>query len=223
MYDPRIVHIFSQNVDESYDNHITPIPIGISPLDFPRFDNTYPKYYRKDYNADFLWNNWERNISFAVKQYNHKVLRIDKELRHDNDSPTSITNRQKVSSYCDNEWKEYCISAAEEFHQKGMKGLGFHQRLSDFTFVLCVQGEGIDPNAIPIISHFPGDSMYEGLPIAYIDGGDWNIHSISKDKLDTWLRELRIFYEDPVKREIVLEKLTSDYWWKKIEEKTKFL
>jgi hypothetical protein len=219
--DSRIVHIFSEHLDERHDGHLSPIPLGVNPMEFPRMFGTL----RKQHDGDYLLPYWIRNISFNNKLYQNHILRIDR-LRED--GRKIWLDRRKVASYCNNEWHDFCISSGEI-----RKGLEFHKYLSKFTFVLCVHGGGIDPNpklwqtlmagSIPIMAHFPGDIMYDDFPIAFIDTHEWNNQSVTKKKLINWLFELRSYYEDPIQREIVLEKLTSQYWWNKIEDKIQLI
>jgi hypothetical protein len=64
---------------------------------------------------------------------------------------------------------------------------------------------------IPIIEHSPLDEVYNKLPVVFVDS--WDAESITKEKMQKWLVDLRPFYEDPEKRKAVLEMLTMDYWW----------
>ena len=231
---PKIVHIFANHLDENLNDQnserISPLPLGINPLEFPRFTNTnqsapIDSSLLKYNDADYLLPHWKRNISFDEKLYKGNVLRIDR--LYDTTKCTTWHDRHIVATFCQNDWSEFCIS------DYAPKGLLFHEHLSKFAFVLCVHGGGIDPNpklwqtlmagSIPIMIHFPGDSMYQDFPIAYIDGDQWTNQSVTRSKLDTWLQELRIYYEDTLLRELVLEKLTSEYWWKKVEEKIKLI
>ena len=224
IHDPRIFHIFSEHLDERHDI-ITPIPLGINPGEFTS-DPLIPGL-KGQRNGDFLYPHWLRNISFDMKTHKDKVLRIDRQ-RHNGDSKiTTWLDRHIVAGLCSSEWNAFCV------HGSAGKPLDFQNLLSQYSFVLCVHGGGIDPNpkvwqtlvagSIPIIANFAGDTMYSDFPIAFIGSEKWSNESVTQAKLDKWLVELRSYYEDPVKREIVLEKLTSAYWWKKVEEKIKLL
>ena len=227
IHDPRIVHIFSEHLDQRHDKYITPIPRGINPGEFPSNHSKPGLQGQRD--GDYLYPYWNRNISFDDKKFKDKILRIDR-LRHvPGNNITTWLDRHIVLMLCGHEWTEFCSAG---FYAPSQP-LEFHYYLNQFSFVLCIHGGGVDPNpklwqtliagSIPVMAHFAGDIMYKDFPIAFIDGNEWKNESVTRAKLDKWLVELRPYYEDPVKREIVLEKLTSAYWWKKVEEKIKLI
>ena len=128
--------------------------------------------------------------------------------------------RKDVLAQCNNEWKDFAytrnlINASE-----------FKHILLNSKFTLCVHGGGIDPapriwealicGSIPIIEHSTLDQAYSRFPVVYID--NWDVNSITQEKLDKWLNELRPYYEDLDKRKKVIEMLYLDYWWNIIKD-----
>jgi GR25 family glycosyltransferase involved in LPS biosynthesis len=125
--------------------------------------------------------------------------------------------RMKVKSLCEEEWSTFV-----KYNEEGT--LQYDELMKSMRmakFCLCVRGGGYDPSpkcwealmngCIPIIEHSPLDEVYSRFPVVFVDR--WEADTITKEKLDGWLADLRPFYEDPVKRKEVLNMLTMDYWW----------
>ncbi len=126
--------------------------------------------------------------------------------------------RASVTKLCRSDWPFVTYREGDTMNNEEMYGW-----MRKSKFCLCVRGGGYDPSpkawealingCIPIIqrSLSPLDEMYKRFPVAFVD--DWTPESLSQEKLDGWLKELRPFYEDPEKRKEVLNMLTLDYWW----------
>ena len=206
--DQRILHIFSENLDEAYPSRVTPIPIGV---------NTH------ELNAE----NGDAFMQFVVRQSNItdrplKVLQCDRLGYNgviDRHGPQWAA-RRIVLDKCTTVWKDFCVS-----NTRAGAGQQFHSLLRSFSFVLCVHGGGVDPNpkawetlmagSIPIIEHFGGDSLYYDLPVVFVDS--WATDSIDAKKLALWRQILRPHFEQPELRARVIDKLMSAHWWAKVQ------
>jgi hypothetical protein len=100
----------------------------------------------------------------------------------------------------------------------------FFSKIKGYPFLICNHGGGIDPSpkswtailagVIPIMEHFPGDSIYDDLPVVFID--NWEPDQITPSKLTAWRENLLPYFTDPEKRAKVLDKLMTKYWWDKV-------
>lgn len=116
-------------------------------------------------------------------------------------------------------WREFCTVLDDEISETD-----FQSELKRHSFVLCVEGGGLDPSpkawesilhgAIPIIRKTALARAYGHLPVVMVD--QWNINSISISRLKAWRNILSPWYDDPERRREVLKRLSIDYWWKAI-------
>ena len=117
---------------------------------------------------------------------------------------------------CKNEWKSLIT------YEQSISQSSFLDEISKYTFILCVEGGGLDPSpkafeaiiagVIPIIKKTDGIySAYKDLPVVFIE--DWIPSEITEDKLTNWLATLRKYYEDDKLRRETLYKLSDEYWW----------
>jgi hypothetical protein len=100
----------------------------------------------------------------------------------------------------------------------------YASKIRDYSFVLCVQGGGLDPSpkawaailngCIPIIESSPTADGYIGLPVVRIER--WEPDSLNAELLFQWRKELTPYFEDPELRRSVLNKLSLGYWLDKI-------
>ena len=67
--------------------------------------------------------------------------------------------------------------------------------------------------SIPIIQRFPGDSIYDGLPVVRLD--DMPSDQLTPANLRRWRAKFAPAFEGD-RRRAVLETLTADHWWVKI-------
>jgi hypothetical protein len=92
------------------------------------------------------------------------------------------------------------------------------------SFVLCVEGGGLDPSpkawtallcgAIPIIRHSPVAAAYRALPVAVVPG--WSAGALDAARLAGWKAALAPEFDDPARRAAVLARLRLDHWWGRI-------
>ena len=132
------------------------------------------------------------------------------------------------------QWQDRALAAEmcrqlETCEVKSFHKSVFAREIRQYAFLLCVHGGGIDPNpnlfqaliagVIPIIAPFPAQSMYDDLPVLITDGNWTNINStyFSRKFLAAKMEEFAPYFEDENKRAHVLERLTMQYWWGKVE------
>lgn len=128
--------------------------------------------------------------------------------------------RRIVSSLCSGPFAGFVDLVKEEvpFNQ-------YKELLARYPFVICAKGGGLDPSpkawlalaqgSIPIIRSSALDDAYVNLPVVFVD--DWNDDCLSLRKLALWRDRLAPFFDDPVLRAAVVEKLSLDFWWQKIQ------
>lgn len=156
--------------------------------------------------------------SIKFKKINFNERKNNLFVCHRIRSHLQFQKRRLVSNFCQNKWKDFvCLKNNLEYTD-------FINHLLNSKFVLCVNGGGYDPSpkcweallcgCIPIIEHSTLNEAYKELPIIFIK--KWKRNTITEDKLNIWLKEKRIFFENETKREEVLKKLHLNYWWNKI-------
>ena len=69
---------------------------------------------------------------------------------------------------------------------------------------------------IPIIKRSALTYIYEeeDLPVVVVDA--WTPELINQQNLTRWKEQFAPYITDPEKRRATLEKLTLDYWWRKV-------
>lgn len=128
--------------------------------------------------------------------------------------------RRKVSSLAATDWGAWC-----RFSDSEMPERNFFTELENHSFVLCVEGGGLDPSpkawqsilhgAIPIIRETGTRQAYRELPVAFVP--DWAPSSLDPDRLQDIRRRLAPFYDDIALRRQVITRLGLDFWWNKIK------
>lgn len=202
--DKRVVHMFIENLDEQkHPDRVSPLPIGLNHHEFP------------GKNLNYLRSRIVGQVRFS-QRLQQRVLQSDR-VR----IGAQWEDRSRVHGYCLGPWASFCDAK----QTKGAREYAL--LLQRYPFVVCVHGGGIDPNpkmwealiagTIPIIQRFPGDAMYKDLPVAYVDA--WTEDAVTPEKLDTWMQQLRPYFEDAEKRAAVIQQLYADYWWQKVEDK----
>ena len=190
--DERLIHWYAENCDEVMEK-LLGIPTGV-------INNTELNNY---YNSQL---ELTRKINF------HNKINVLCCHRVRNWTHT----RKKVDDLCKNEWKSLIT------YEQSISQSSFLDEISKYTFILCVEGGGLDPSpkafeaiiagVIPIIKKTDGIySAYKDLPVVFIE--DWIPSEITEDKLTNWLATLRKYYEDDKLRRETLYKLSDEYWW----------
>jgi len=202
--DDRILHLFVEHLDTvSPRDRVTAIPLGLNPQEFP-----------PQRNPDVALDLAPKTI-----QISNRPIRI------------AFTNRVRSGK---KQWADrgaaskVCEQLPHCDNRTSAKGESYTKMIQQYPFLLCVRGGGIDPNpnvfvallagVIPIIAPFPGQTVYDGLPVVITDGS-WNESSpyLSTAYLAEKLKEFAPYFEDPVERAKVLERLTAKYWWDQVE------
>lgn len=134
--------------------------------------------------------------------------------------------RQKVSEWCQLQQDEHlpsqilCVTPPATItrdHRKGIPQGPYVELAQNMSFILCVQGGGLDPSpkaweaimmgTIPIIQHSTLDDAYSLLPVVFID--DWSRLFGSVSKVRTRLQVLRAhlspYYTNPDLRAKVIQ------------------
>jgi hypothetical protein len=203
--DDRIMHMFIEHLDEETQNpKVTPIPLGLNPLEFPGNNVDYHD---------------PQNISapaFDLLERPLRAWRTDRCRSGDG----QWQERALVRSLCVTAWARFCESALKEIPMDQ-----FFKTTSTYPFLLCVHGGGLDPNpkawealmagTIPIIRRFPGDEIYCGLPVVRVL--EWNNNTLDGERMESWRRQLAPHFLEKDKRKIVVEQLMAEHWWSKVE------
>ena len=197
----QIIHIFCTHLEIPYTHKYSPIPVGFNPLEHP------------NNNIDHLLN---ININLDILK---KPLKIKGCCRIREDSQWE--DRKKVKKLCNLEWKDFSDWGP-------ISKNNFFDEIQNYSFLFCPHGGGIDPNpkafsaiflgTIPIMKKFVNcEYLYNDLPVVFID--DWSANYITKEKLIKWRSELKPYFYNKKKRSQVIEKLSTEYWLKKIKSK----
>ena len=198
-HNKQISHIFVSHLDIPATDIYSPIPVGFNPIEHTNND------------IDTLL---EQSVNDNIMTRPLKVrgcCRIREGSQWD--------DRVTVKNLCETEWSEFADWDNVDTHL-------FFDEIQKYSFLLCPHGGGIEPNpkafsaiycyTIPIMKKFVNcEILYHDLPVIFID--DWSTQNINLEKLKEWREELKPYFFE--KRESVLEKLTADYWFKKVVHK----
>lgn len=200
---PLVAHVWACHLDVAPSKKASLLPVGLNPINFD-FEN-----------HDWDWLLKEMNKPPGnLLQRQLKVLQIDR-VR----SEAQWDTRKKIAELCVTTWSSFCQAAQ-------MDHASFHGFLKQFSFLICGQGGGLDPNpkaftalalgVIPIIKKFESDFMYRDMPVIIVD--DWTEDALSVEKLEKWRKEFAPFFEDPVKWSKVEERVSTAFWKKLVEQ-----
>jgi len=127
--------------------------------------------------------------------------------------------RRQVTKLAQTDWAKWCTVLEEEVNEER-----FLELMEQHSFVLCVDGGGIDPSpkawqatlhgAIPIIRETPLQKAYEKLPVVMLPA--WQSQHITGDFLRQWVVTTGVKQLQTGGRKITLERLGIDYWWDQI-------
>jgi GR25 family glycosyltransferase involved in LPS biosynthesis/tetratricopeptide (TPR) repeat protein len=194
---PLLEKIYVENLDTLHPK-LSPLPLGL-------IKNNLQGYHSK---LEIVYN----PIDFSLRN-------IDCFCIHRTRDGEQWETRRRVSELCKTEWKYITYVEGDTINNTQI-----YDYMLRSKFCMCVRGGGYDPSpkcweallngCIPIIQHSPLDEVYSKFPVVFVD--DWTKESITQEKLDGWLQELRPYYEDPIKRKEVLHKLSLEYWWSTI-------
>ncbi|WP_420434322.1 hypothetical protein [Hyphobacterium sp.] len=125
--------------------------------------------------------------------------------------------RRKVTELARNAWADW-TTVLEEAVEPPI----FNRLLSRHSFVLCVEGGGLDPSpkawqallqgAIPIIRKSPTAEAYRDFPVVMID--DWTARNITRDKLEAWREQISTTYQQAANwRQQWVDRLSFERGW----------
>lgn len=206
---PLLLHIFAENLDEAGGDKVSGIPLGVNPTEFPNFDGNFliakiPSHVPNLAERPLKMQNVDRQRPQV--QNTHGIM------------TDQFVERRRVLERCRLNWTDFCV-------HRSLSKETFFENLREYPFVQCVHGGGLDPSpkafeamlsgTIPIIQHYPGDDAYRELPIVFVD--DWEVETITAERLAAWRDKLAPYYEQPELRADVLHRLSSAYWWGKVE------
>lgn len=123
--------------------------------------------------------------------------------------------RRKVTRLGEGAWSGWTTVLKEDVPEDR-----FLREVEAHSFVLCVEGGGVDPSpkawqtllhgAIPIIRSSLRDS-YSHLPVVFLD--DWQADRIDLNALSAWKAMLVERMDSPPAREDLRQRLMMEYWW----------
>lgn len=202
---------------------VTPVPLGLP----------YP--YRNDIHFAKPW--------FALRRHITKRYAI---AAHDRQLAELVRNRitprkRRLLAYCDfalnntsreGRFGETRADLAEVlrragcciFPEKAVQPFQLYKTYTEYAFVVSPFGRAMDcyrtwealvMGAIPIVRRSPLVPMYEGLPVAIVD--EWS--EITSARLAEWVER----FNDLVMDETTTERLTLEYWLRRIRAATQAL
>lgn len=128
--------------------------------------------------------------------------------------------RVLVTGLAKSQWSDFCTVVEEEISEPE-----YMELVKQHSFVICVNGGGIDPSpkawssilygAIPIIQKSPLMKAYDKFPVAFVD--EWLPESINKHTLSSWRNDvIQRFYTNNKMNDSVRIKLGLDFWWDQV-------
>ena len=194
---PLLLHWFAENLESDALSKMSPLPVGM--------------VYRFNDKIEHLEN-------FAKP-----LPIIDRELKvlcgHRVRNGAQWELRRQVTALSNTVWSEFCTVNKKELSEQD-----YIAQIKAHSFVLCVEGGGIDPSpkawqallhgAIPIIRKTGTYRAYADLPVVFVD--DWQAESLSIKRLTKWRNDLAPYYDDLDLRSQTLHRLGLEYWWGKV-------
>lgn len=185
------IHFYIENRDEVHEK-TSSLPLGLNPREFPNG------------NIDILL----QHMDYGQQKRELKAVCIHRMRAGDREHIENIKHN----------WKDCIIDNGDYTHES------WWNLLKTTEFVICAHGGGRDPcpkvwealclGCIPIIKHSVMDDAYYNFPIVFVD--NWDVDTINTDNLKKWNEDYRIFYENPIYREIWVHKLYLKHWSTKI-------
>jgi hypothetical protein len=198
---PLLIHWFAENLDQVWHKKVSPFPTGM--------------VFRKKSMSSRL-------ITPKVPLLSERPLRVLCGHRVRDGAQWKV--RKDVTLIAKEHWKGFT-----DVLSKPVSQTEYLAAVSRVSFVLCVEGGGIDPSpkawkaiqygAIPIIKFSSLSEAYSELPCMFVE--DWVPSQLSVARLEARRKELMNKFTDPISRAEVMEKLTARFWWGKIESAQK--
>lgn len=196
---PCLFHWFAENLDDDSHPKMSPIPLGMLFKEgMPAMGVTIPPISPLT----------DRPLRVLCA---HRVFEVDQ-----------YEIRRYVSRLAKENWLDFCTCLEHEVPEDE-----FVELLQAHSFVLCVEGGGIDPSpkawqaimhgTVPIILDSALRSAYQKLPVVLIP--QWDAKCIDVARLEKWHREFSAIHDDIKSRQEVIHRLGIEYWWRKIERR----
>jgi hypothetical protein len=194
--DPRLLRWFAENLDEAGHPRFAPLPVGLVWPEGPP-EGAWPPG--------------------PVPPLGPRPLRVlcAQRLR---EGPQWEARRQ-AAALARGPWAGFVTLPGAELPEAE-----FLAACAGHSFVLCVEGGGLDPSpkawtallcgAIPIIRQSPVAVAYRALPVAVVPG--WSARALDAARLAGWKAALLPEFDDPARRAAVLVRLRLDHWWAQI-------
>lgn len=194
--DPRLVCWFAENLDEAQHPRLAPLPVGM------------------------VWPNGASDPPLPLPvppPLGPRPLRVL--CAHRIRTGAQWAPRRKVSALATGPWADFTTSPAGEVPEDEFLDL-----VEAHSFVLCVEGGGLDPSpkawtallhgAVPIIRNTPVAMAYSCLPVAIVP--EWTEAAITPRQIANWKNSLQPWYDEPHLRKAVCQRLGLEYWWQRI-------
>ncbi|MDY6927537.1 MAG: hypothetical protein SWN10_10620 [Pseudomonadota bacterium] len=193
---PNLIHWYAENLDDASVSGMSPLPLGLV-------------HHESDATPDLI-----DPTPVPLKSRPNTVLCAHRIRDGEQWAP-----REQVSELANTLWGSFCQVIDEEVSLQE-----YFTALHQHSFVLCVEGGGIDPSpkawhallngTIPIIRSPGLRAAYQKFPVVFVD--DWSADSLNEAKLAKWKQVLQPWYDEPILRQQVMYKLGLDYWWDSI-------
>lgn len=190
---PNLIHWYAENLDDASQPGMSPLPLGLV-------------HHESDATPDLV-----DATPVPLKNRSNTVLCAHRIRQGD-----QWALRQQVSELATTHWASFCRVIEEEVSLEH-----YFAVLHQHSFVLCVEGGGIDPSpkawhallngTIPIICSPGLRAAYKKFPVVFVD--DWSADSLNEAMLVKWKEVLQPWYDEPILRQQVMYKLGLDYWW----------
>ncbi|NQZ03484.1 hypothetical protein [Idiomarina sp.] len=195
---PTLIRWFVENLDEQVSYKMRPLPLGM----------VYP-----DSKPGFI-------EPSKVKSPSDRPLSVL--CAHRVRDGAQWQKRKQVSRLAQTAWTSFCNVLNDEVSEQA-----FIEQLQSNSFVLCVQGGGLDPSpkawlalyhgCIPIIESSALDEAYQQLPVVIVQ--QWNEDAISPSQLLKWRDERAEQFIGQKSLSNLYHKLSLDYWWGQITQR----
>lgn len=128
--------------------------------------------------------------------------------------------RKSVSKIAAEHWSGWACCPEKEIGEGE-----FVQLLRQHSFVICVEGGGLDPSpkawlallngAVPVIRRTPATAAYYQMPVVYVE--EWRAEELNIDRLRSARDDIITRFQSMQGwRERWFVPLTLDYWWTRI-------
>jgi hypothetical protein len=212
----QLIHVFAQNCDyKGPSKKVTPIPIGI---DFHSIAFKNGSFLTKKKKSPKLQEKELKDLLLTLKPTKDRKLLAYVDF-HLNDSMHGDCERYKqFGEDRASIFQQILPSRVIDYAVGPMERLKLWKIKGNYAFSVSPHGNGLDCHrtwedlslgCIVIVKTSPLDSLYEGLPVVIVQ--DWS--EITEENMKKWIVQYGDAFTNPLYR----EKLTNEYWMKKIE------